>query len=1002
MYRNLITTLCLILFLSFVTNTVQAEEGLIGWWPLDQSISGITADVSGNERNGTLVGDCELVTDPERGTVLRINSTSNSWVNCGGGGTTGWANQLTVSVSAWVKINQFECTKQIIASNGLSYMVSRYGDSDHLRFWTDGFGDHDNEVEGTANIQDGNWHHVVFTYDRSTGARYLYVDCEVDACGSYVVDLAADVSKFIIGGSEGYTGRCWKGLIDDVRLYNIALTKRQIRILYGGPFALKPTPADETGNLPITTTLSWQPNQNARPTNSQDVYFGTDWYDVRDGIEDVHIGVQDSNSFAPGTLNGGTTYYWRVDQIDDANQIHSGYIWSFRTETQGYYMDLFKDSGIQINRCTEMPAANVLALSFERLSVYNSSDDQVIQDSVVIGNGNDENGVYLYPDGQPRFRCIYIAGGASGEHGESYGPVGRQRINQYFDNGGSYSGSCAGAFLCSKGCDGEIREYFFHLWPAYTANQKGKFKIDYDIPADSPLLNYYDFSGGEGDRHIDDLQHWNGPFVNSTNPDFWTADSEALARFDSTVTDKICAGQVSIWAWKKNGRSGRLVPIGSHPERVPTGKQRDLMAGALLYAMAGNGQPPIKATLQKGILRKMNDNQTAGHEKIGDKQYHHFTIAIPPTDANDIIISLYSDSGHDLNLFARFDDFAFQGEEGVIAATNDSNAHETIEIKNPQSGTWYIVVKGVETVERTPVSWGWQYSGNSDVLNGVAYAIGVDVKPPHKGDINGDGKVNIVDLNMLTEEWLSDHNQLIPRGNLLGRWNFDNFDANDSSGNEHQGSLEGNAIIVNDPQRGAVLCLDGDGDYVDLGNSNWTNPGNNMTVTAWIKVDKFDVSYQTIIAKGIASYRLSRSNESNYLSVYMNYASGSYQGIQGNDLPVNDAQWHLAAMTYDGNTMKLYIDGQIEGANTLNTLYTTSANLCIGRNVDNTARDWQGWIDDVRLYDYPLDLDDIQRIYAGMEPLDKYQCNDRPASDLNDDCLVNLADFAILAYDWFK
>jgi len=35
----------------------------------------------------------------------------------------------------------------------------------------------------------------------------------------------------------------------------------------------------------------------------------------------------------------------------------------------------------------------------------------------------------------------------------------------------------------------------------------------------------------------------------------------------------------------------------------------------------------------------------------------------------------------------------------------------------------YIGVKGVETVERTLVAWGWQYTGNLEVLNGVPYTI---------------------------------------------------------------------------------------------------------------------------------------------------------------------------------------------------------------------------------------------------------------------------------------
>jgi hypothetical protein len=73
---------------------------LLGWWKFDQAAQGVTPDSSGNGRNGVLAGDCQIVNDTERGSVLQINSTNNSWVNCGGGGIGGWANQQTFSITA--------------------------------------------------------------------------------------------------------------------------------------------------------------------------------------------------------------------------------------------------------------------------------------------------------------------------------------------------------------------------------------------------------------------------------------------------------------------------------------------------------------------------------------------------------------------------------------------------------------------------------------------------------------------------------------------------------------------------------------------------------------------------------------------------------------------------------------------------------------------------------------------------------------------------------------
>ena len=126
----------------------------------------------------------------------------------------------------------------------------------------------------------------------------------------------------------------------------------------------------------------------------------------------------------------------------------------------------------------------------------------------------------------------------------------------------------------------------------------------------------------------------------------------------------------------------------------------------------------------------MNNNAAPGYEKIGDKQYHHFTIQVSPGDTNNLIITLTGDGQHDLNLYARFGGFAFEGEDGVIEAENDST-NETLEIENPQSGTWYIGVKGVQTVDTTLVDWGWAYTGHTEVLNGVPYTILVSAVVPN-------------------------------------------------------------------------------------------------------------------------------------------------------------------------------------------------------------------------------------------------------------------------------
>ena len=64
-------------------------------------------------------------------------------------------------------------------------------------------------------------------------------------------------------------------------------------------------------------------------------------------------------------------------------------------------------------------------------------------------------------------------------------------------------------------------------------------------------------------------------------------------------------------------------------------------------------------------------------------------------------------------------------------------------------------------------------------------------------------------------------------GQLIACWKFDEIEGHniaDSSGNSLDGMLAGDARITGDVERGNVLSLDGDGDYVDCGNNSIVPP----------------------------------------------------------------------------------------------------------------------------------------------------------------------------------
>jgi hypothetical protein len=99
--------------------------------------------------------------------------------------------------------------------------------------------------------------------------------------------------------------------------------------------SLSPTPADGAIHEDTWASLSWVAGDVAA---SHDLYFGDNFDNVNEGIGDTFYGNQTSTDFIvgfpgfpfPEGLVPGTTYYWRIDDIEaDGVTKHKGRVWSF-------------------------------------------------------------------------------------------------------------------------------------------------------------------------------------------------------------------------------------------------------------------------------------------------------------------------------------------------------------------------------------------------------------------------------------------------------------------------------------------------------------------------------------------------------------------------------------------------------------------------------------------------------------------------------------------------
>ncbi len=91
--------------------------------------------------------------------------------------------------------------------------------------------------------------------------------------------------------------------------------------------AYDPRPYDGARWVDADVDLNWTGGLNAI---AHEVYFGTDEAAVAEGTGDTFRVKQPAITFDPGTLQAGTTYYWRVDEVSTAGT-EKGQVWSFTT-----------------------------------------------------------------------------------------------------------------------------------------------------------------------------------------------------------------------------------------------------------------------------------------------------------------------------------------------------------------------------------------------------------------------------------------------------------------------------------------------------------------------------------------------------------------------------------------------------------------------------------------------------------------------------------------------
>jgi hypothetical protein len=172
-----------------------------------------------------------------------------------------------------------------------------------------------------------------------------------------------------------------------------------------------------------------------------------------------------------------------------------------------------------------------------------------------------------------------------------------------------------------------------------------------------------------------------------------------------------------------------------------------------------------------------------------------------------------------------------------------------------------------------------------------------------------------------------------------------------SNGTDSVGSNDGtvtNATPSSSGKMGTCYSFSGTNQYITLANQANFNITGALTVSAWVNVSSLTQAWQAIVCKGDSAWRLARAASTNYPS-FDRTISGGYVDAQGATISIA-TDWHYTVGRFDNTATRMYTDSVRESSITnASATSTNSVAVCIGRNADQTSRDWNGLIDEVRI-----------------------------------------------------
>ncbi|MHC4558251.1 MAG: LamG-like jellyroll fold domain-containing protein [Planctomycetota bacterium] len=820
-----------------------------------------------------------------------------------------------------------------------------------------------------------------------------------------IVDFGGVAARYVrinskSNWSEGITDQCG---LSEVRFFYIPVRAR------------RPNPDSGATDVNLDLNLSWVAGREAA---THDVYFSASKKAVLNGTAPVTSMTE--TSYGPLSLDLGETYYWRVDEVNEAGTraMWEGDVWDFSTY-EFFVVDDFEVYDANENEIWSIwhdglgywDQDLVFHPGNETGSGVGDEDTDSYMEEGIVNNGA-QSMPFFYNNSGSTGKAFYSEAKLTLDSARDWTRKGVKALSLWFrgypvsvgsftDNlDGTYTMTGSGTDIWDVGpSDGPFHDEFHFAWKQFSGTGSIIAKVE-------SVQNTHNWAKA-GVMIRDTLDPNSVHAMIIISPAQGVSYQRRALAGDSSSSTTDAGFAAPLWVKIERDLGGNITASYS--------------VDGSTWTQLGGDVVPLNTPMYIGLALTSHDVNLTCEAVFSDVQ---ITGAISPDWTNQDIGILSND------LEPMYVALANNTGEPAVVPHDDPNA-----VRIDTWTEWNIDIQefanqGVNLADVNSIAIGFGTRGNTTTPGGSGKMYFDDIrlyaprclpsllKPV--ADFSNNCLVDLADLEIMADNWLiSGYDVMsvaVSDANLILHYEFEG-NANDSSGNGNHGDPNG-GVSYTAGKIGQAISLDGVNDYVAIQNLNYASTGyTGWTVCAWIRTSSSLM--QTIASLDRSEYWRLELGESTYAGAgevgwEVDTITGQVDAIS--TTLVDDGKWHHVVGVFDNGQLIIYIDGKIEtlsyggstsGSGTIRYGFIGSQSEATVFDGDRSATPghFDGDLDDIRIYERALSQAEIVNLTGVPVGETLYQPLQRLLSvaddiDLHDDEKVNFTDFAVLADSW--